>query len=32
VHFRYYPEKDKFIELARSQIEKFRARYGVLPT
>jgi aromatic ring hydroxylase len=32
VHFRYYPEKDKFTELARSQIEKFRARYGVLPT
>jgi hypothetical protein len=32
VHFRYYPEKDKLTELARSQIEEVRARYGVLPT
>ncbi|MDJ0275173.1 MAG: 4-hydroxyphenylacetate 3-hydroxylase N-terminal domain-containing protein [Nitrososphaerota archaeon] len=32
VHFRYFPEKEKFVELARSQIEKFRSIYGIFPT
>lgn len=32
VHFRYFPEREKFVELARAQIEKFRSIYGTLPT